>query len=176
MHRRLKIIFIAFDFSSRTKAPSKFKFAQIVSKKTSTLEARHLKEQMLKRYFDDVRCLLLAIEACDNGCGWTIRQPPEFDVRGTKVDTVAPQSLAFHVVLLLDARLITASISETNSCTAIHGVRLAWTGCDFLDSIRSKSIWKKVKQAINNPEVQSASFSVWAAVATDFIKRSLSLP
>jgi hypothetical protein len=87
-----------------------------------------------------------------------------------------PFDVARHVELMEEARLLEAGIARASGAGAIAAriERLTWPGHDFLDSVRSDTVWQKTKATILE-KVGSASFDVIKAVATAVALKSLGL-
>jgi len=62
-----------------------------------------------------------------------------------------------HVEWMKEANLVSAAVSEYigGGGNAIV-YRLTWDGCEFADSVRSDTLWKKAKESVIKP---TASFS-----------------
>ncbi|WP_172461883.1 DUF2513 domain-containing protein [Dyella jiangningensis] len=88
----------------------------------------------MKRDWDLVRQILLELEEVGHD-----RVVVHDDGQDTNV-------FGYHCKLMHDAGLIEANITEYHG-GAISGqaVRMTWAGHEFLDSIRPKSTWEKVK-------------------------------
>ena len=60
------------------------------------------------------------------------------------------QEVAYHVSLLEDAGLVTQDL-YTNMYldnSLLEGIRITWSGHEFLDASRSDPIWEKAKQIV----------------------------
>jgi len=84
---------------------------------------------------------------------WELVREILFDLEAAKHNQVVTasegqdgNSFGYHCKLLRDAGLIEASVSEYMG-GGIEGqaIRLTWAGHEFLDSVRPKSMWEKVK-------------------------------
>lgn len=72
--------------------------------------------------------------------------------------TVLPESfpektfneVGYHVDLLINKHFIEGKVTwaSGHECIKIYIEALTWDGADFLDSIRSDSVWEKTKDAI----------------------------
>lgn len=88
----------------------------------------------MKRDWDLVREILIDLESVDHG---------HVVVAGDGQDK---NLFGYHCKMLRDAGLIEASISEyMGGGIGGQAIRLTWAGHEFLDSIRPKSTWDKVK-------------------------------
>ena len=84
--------------------------------------------------------------------------------------------VSYNIRLLYDAGLIDAEDVSTNGDgpDEFFVFRLTWNGHEFLDSIRSDSVWKKTKDKIVE-KGGVMTFDVVKAVALGFVKSSLGL-
>lgn len=84
---------------------------------------------------------------------------------------------ALYVAILRDAGLVDAELIETS----LHGIvgsvvkRLTWQGHEFLDSVRSDTVWNHTKEKVVKSG-GSWTVSLLMQVATMEIKRQLGLP
>lgn len=74
------------------------------------------------------------------------------------LEGVAPAVFSFHVIWMDEAGLLKAVKQEhiSQDPPKARALRLTWEGCDFLDSVRDKTLWEKARQDIIKP---SASFT-----------------
>lgn len=74
------------------------------------------------------------------------------------LDGVEPVTFAMHAIWMKEAGLITASIQEflSGEPPDAHIFRLTWDGCEFADSVRSDTLWRKAKESVIKP---STSFT-----------------
>jgi hypothetical protein len=109
----------------------------------------------MKRDWDVVRQVLSEIESGDR------RQLRYSD----SVDPIATE----HAFLLLDAGYITAIDATTLDGRGLINPELTWEGHDLLDTIRSKSVWERVKQLAKEKGVELTldSVKLLAAKALD---------
>ncbi len=83
---------------------------------------------------------------------------------------------AHHLLLLKDARFIDSPFSEFPMNEAGDPPlwmqpRLTWAGCEYLDSVRDKGKWEKVKQLIAS-KGESASMETVKAAAALLLKQA----
>ncbi len=91
----------------------------------------------MKRDLDLIRTILLQVEEKDR------RFSPE-EVEGHSLEKVD-----YHLVLLLEAGLIGGSkFSNGFVSSSVLVTQLTWSGHDFLDAARNKSIWEKAKKYV----------------------------
>lgn len=91
-------------------------------------------------------------------------------------ETHSMQLIVYHFKIMSDAGLVESDITGTWNAGIIRAsVRaLTWDGNDFLDAVRSDSLWSKTKQRIA-ATVGSASFDVVKAVAVSLATTTLGL-
>ena len=96
----------------------------------------------MKRDMDLVREILTSIEDSQVAI-------PGWDPQTLVVGALKPEAeVGYHVGLLQDAGYVTAI--ETTSMGRNHrtflGVKMTWEGHEFLDAVRSDTVWAAVKQ------------------------------
>jgi Hypothetical protein (DUF2513) len=93
----------------------------------------------MKLDWDCARALLIALEGLgDNTSVLRSHELQGFDA----------QKAAYHMQLLIEAGLIHGQCSTgQDDGMECHATRMSWAGHQLLDSIRSTTIWNKVKQA-----------------------------
>lgn len=106
----------------------------------------------MKRDMNLVRALLLHLESRlpgdENSAILITKHMPDFD------DADAPEyadRVIYHAVLLLEAGLIVGTARETEQLPCAYDVeieRMTWEGHDFLDSIRSDKVWRRVRERL----------------------------
>lgn len=116
------------------------------------------------RDMDIVRSILLEVERIDPGEG-----PSEV----SSLPGVDELVFAGHVELLKEAGFVEAAVARANGVGAVaaRADRLTWQGHDFLDAIRSDSVWSKTKSTVA-ATVGSASLEVVKAVAVSIAMRA----
>jgi hypothetical protein len=92
----------------------------------------------MKRDWDVVRQVLSEVEAGD---------------RHKYSDSVDPVATG-HAFLLLDAGYITAIDATTLDGRGLLNPELTWEGHDLLDTIRSKSVWERIKQLAKDKGIE----------------------
>lgn len=127
----------------------------------------------MRRSFDDIRNILLTIEGCTGDCRWRMQKFGMQLLEGTPVAGVSKESLAFHVPLLLEGKLITARVSETADIVSWSVVRLTWAGHEFLDTIRMLPVWNRLRSIFADPQLQTANFDLWASVAAELVRQQV---
>jgi hypothetical protein len=90
----------------------------------------------MKRDWDVVRKILLALEEQEGA-----------NSQLGSLDDVDDESFGYHVKLMKDAGLLEAAVmTPLNGPILAVALRMTWEGHEFLDSIRPKSTWDKVKE------------------------------
>lgn len=120
------------------------------------------------RNWDTVRAILLKFEAVE-----TAHTTLTLD----QVDSIDPQEVGYHMMLLKEAGLIEANILKSSSgdgaiATALAR-KLTWEGHEFLDKIRDPSMWGKIKAKVKEKSLDLTFDSIKAAAAV-LIKAALS--
>ena len=96
----------------------------------------------MQRDMDMVRELLLRLESLHLPAGsaefLSAREPP------LAHEGDDPDSVAYHMRLLIDAELIDPTKTQGADSFGIRG--LTWSGHELLDSIRDPVIWKQAKE------------------------------
>jgi Hypothetical protein (DUF2513) len=121
----------------------------------------------MRRDFDLIRQILLAVEQAE----------PFTDIRDLGPFEAEFETVAYHAQLLVEARLLKALISEASNSRYPIGVmveRLTWAGHDYLDTVRSETIWSKVKATLAE-RIGTAAFEVVKAVAIAIAKSQVGL-
>lgn len=100
----------------------------------------------MKRDMDIIR--RIAIETADMGPGLVL----------TGLDDMDKLTFGLHAIWMDEAGLITANIQEFKSGEPpkVQIRRLTWEGCEFVETIRSETLWKKAKESVIQP---TASFT-----------------
>lgn len=89
----------------------------------------------MKRDWDVVRKILIALEDSEHA---------HSDLQS--VEGVDKEQFMYHAGLLIDAGLVEGRvISAMVGPVAAILIRMTWSGHEFLDSIRPKPIWDKIK-------------------------------
>ena len=83
---------------------------------------------------DIIREILLAVEGADTST----------PSRSLKIDgDWSVEEINYHIALLIEANYLKGLVAPNGSYFMID--RLTWEGHDFLDAVRSKTIWEKTK-------------------------------
>lgn len=93
----------------------------------------------MKRDMDLVRRILLELEQIPEDSGW---------IESFSVDGIDSRSLSGHIHMMAEADLIEAIDLSDMSASEWKPKRITWRGHEFLDSIRSNTLWEKTKKAV----------------------------
>lgn len=93
----------------------------------------------MKRNWDTIRELLIMVEACT--------LPVEIVRLGDFSEERAAE-VSYHMTLLIDAKLVKGQMVKTIGPEVKDFIanKLTWNGHEFLDSIRSDTVWQKTKK------------------------------
>lgn len=113
----------------------------------------------MKRNWETVRELLAKVEECT--------LPVEM-VRLSNFPKERAAEISYHMSLLIEAGLVKGQMVQTTGPEVkdFFGQRLTWEGHEFLDSIRSDSVWSKTKKIFVEQGV-SMTFDLVKSVATE---------
>jgi hypothetical protein len=113
----------------------------------------------MKRNWDTIREILLKFEELD---------PEKGSVKLSDFPSERAYEYSYHVELLIDAGLIYGQMTKTMGHRAQDFLahRLTWEGHEFLDSIRSDTVWNKTKTSFVKGGL-SMTFDLVKSVATD---------
>ena len=109
---------------------------------------------------DLVRAILLAVER-DDDCA--------------RIEPFSADEIGYHVAIMAQAGLVDAiDIATFDSTHPRAKVKdLTWAGHEFLDASRNQGIWEQCKVIM--AKSGSGAFSVWLAVLTDLVKKSVAM-
>ena len=93
----------------------------------------------MKRNWDTIREILMRLEELPD---------TDAELRLSDFPSDRAYEFSYHVELLVDAGLIKGKLFQSSSHGPMHffARRLTWSGHEFLDSIRSDSVWNKIKK------------------------------
>jgi len=97
----------------------------------------------MTRDWDKIREILIKLEELPAGNG---------NLNLSDFDTNKAYEYSYNTELLIEAGLIHGSMSKTFGVQAngFIAIRLTWEGHEFLDAIRSDSVWEKTKASFKN--------------------------
>ncbi len=92
----------------------------------------------MKRNWDTIRELLSKVEEC------TL---PTDTVRLSDFPEERAPEISYHMALLIDAGLVNGQMIKTigPEVKDFFAQKLSWSGHEFLDAIRSDTVWQKTK-------------------------------
>ena len=128
----------------------------------------------MKLDHDLVRCVLLAIEECENIVG--INENELLDYLKKHGSYNDRNSIAYTVSKLKEANFITGNVQWANDSPAlIMAGNLTYEGHKFLDNIRDDKVWKDTKTILSRFSSVSLSFvsSVASNVISQLIQKQL---
>lgn len=117
----------------------------------------------MKRNMDLVRQILLEIEK---------RSDPG-EIAHVQLVGFDEEEISYHIQLLDDGGLLKGTDFSTRTVDWMAGP-LTWEGHDYLDAIRSDTIWKKVKIHLKDHGL-SYTFEIVKALAVKFGKEAAGL-
>lgn len=113
----------------------------------------------MKRDWDTIREILIKFEELD---------PETGSLQLGHFPSDRAYEYSYHIELLLEAGLIHGQMSKTLGHHAQNFLahRLTWAGHEFLDAIRSDTVWNKTKTSFGKSGL-SMTFDLIKGVATD---------
>lgn len=121
----------------------------------------------MRRDMELIRKILIFFDDKDNSTH--VKVPP--------IDGYDDLMIQYHLVLMYDAELLRCEpVTSSTSKRVIYVLpfELTWKGHDFLDSVRNDTIWKKVKNTLQDKGLGMA-FSVVQGLAEKFIQSQVGL-
>lgn len=119
----------------------------------------------MKRDWELVRKILIAVEEI---------QGQDQQVDGSSIPGYDSPQVSYHIYLLKEAGLLEATCSSyLNEPRACFAFELTWEGHEFLDQIRSKTIWNKTVGMLREKGLDLSFATIKAAagaVAASLIK------
>jgi hypothetical protein len=94
----------------------------------------------MKRNWDTIREILTKLEET------TVKQGA---LRLSNFPSERAADVSYHMELLIEVGLVTGQMSKTISREPqdFFALRLTWEGHEFLDAVRSDTVWQKTKKA-----------------------------
>lgn len=113
----------------------------------------------MKRNWDTIRDLLTRLE-----------ELPDTDATLRLSDFPADREfeISYHMELLMEAGLVEGQMSKTlgGGPTEFFARRLTWLGHEFLDAVRSDTVWNKTKKTFSAKGIDM-TFDLVKTVASD---------
>ncbi|MET4101175.1 hypothetical protein ABIE58_000591 [Roseovarius sp. MBR-78] len=116
---------------------------------------------MAKRDLDRMREILLHVESGENPSGW-------FEARGDRFFVDADE---YQIALLEQAGFLETDFGTLGSAIP-DDVRITFPGHDYLDAIRSESIWQETKDAVADTG-GNATLEILKALAVGLLKKKI---
>ncbi len=128
----------------------------------------------MRRDLDLIRNLLLHFEEKES---WQPESAHSVSEKlGYGEDFEAYKVVVYHLILLEEAKLLSTFEAPTNDDDVIADfMRLTWEGHDFLDSIKDKSRYEKIKKAFLE-EAGGWTIELIKGFASQLIKHQVGLP
>jgi hypothetical protein len=120
----------------------------------------------MQRDLDLARKILLALEA----------KPHPKAVETLEIEGYGDLSVRYHLNLLAQAKLIDyePQLTKTGRIIKVIAFNPSWQGYEFLDSVRSDAIWKKVKTQASEKGA-ALPFDIAKSLALELAKRLVGL-
>lgn len=125
----------------------------------------------MKRNWDTIREILTKLEDVT---------PEEGCLQLASFPTEQAAEISYHMELLMEAGLVSGQMSEEfgSGPHDFFATRLTWPGHEFLDAIRSDTVWQKTKKSFVSGGI-SMTFdlvkSVAADIAASYLKSSVGI-
>jgi hypothetical protein len=112
----------------------------------------------MKRDLNLFRAILLEIEKMPAGEDWILKENSSHLYSNESEE----KTILEHLILMQDAHLISKAVSKGNSgCYELYPCNLTNEGYDFLNAVRSTTIWEKIKTTVLD---KGLSYSIEAIV------------
>lgn len=123
----------------------------------------------MKRDLNLFRTILLEIEKMPAGEDWVLNR----DSSNLYINDSEEKNILEHLILMQDARLITKAVTKGgDGFYELCPCNLTNEGHDFLDAVRSSSVWEKIKATVLDKGI---SYSIESIIflAKKFAKEQL---
>lgn len=107
----------------------------------------------MKRDWDTIRRILLKIEALPTEAS---------QLNSNEIEGVDNEVAAYHMRLLLEAKLIEGACRDALGPAWCWAARLTWAGHEFLDQIRRDTHWQRIKQRARERAIDLSFESILA--------------
>ena len=119
----------------------------------------------MQRDWDLIRKVLLEVEALGN---------TQSRVDSNQIDGTDTETVAYHIRLLIEAQLVKGQcVQGLDGPLSCNATSLTWEGHEFLDKIRSSTMWNRIKTTAREKGL-SMSFDAIKALAAYGLKAALS--
>ncbi|MGE6184604.1 DUF2513 domain-containing protein [Aeromonas media] len=125
----------------------------------------------MRRDWEVVRKMLTKIEAMDSSTGY-------LSLRDFGADSLEEKyRISGHMKLMMDKGLVEGTINSRLGVQAndFSARALTWEGHEFLDAIRSDSVWTRTKEAFADKGIEM-TFELVKSVAIGVTAKMLGLP
>lgn len=112
----------------------------------------------MQRNLDLVREILLFVES----------RSATVDYLKVQIDGYSEREINYHVYLLMQQKFITGTEPPLRHARVVV-TGLTWNGHEYLDTVRSDTVWKKTKERLNG----AASFDLALQIAKEVIVKSV---
>lgn len=148
-------------------------FSSHLLRQIRCIQYRHcLTETKMKRNWDTIRLILTKVEGKHDSSYALLLQHFE------PFDNLDQFEISYHVRLLLEIGLVEGRIDGPvggGKPATFAILRLTWAGHEFLDSIRSDTVWNKTKETLTTKGLDM-TFETIKAVAAAAMTSMLCLP
>jgi len=112
----------------------------------------------MERNWELVRKILLALEA---------KQSTRESLNPEEIEGFDSEVVSYHILILDEAGLVEANCSQAFTAPLnCFGERLTWEGHEFLDEIRSDTVWKNTKSLLKDKGIALSFEAIGMAVKT----------
>ena len=94
----------------------------------------------MRRDMELIRKILITLEDSNQTQGWI----------PLKFDSYSEDQISYHIKILAEQGIITATDCSTMSDFMWHARGLTWDGHYYIEAIRDEANWKKVKEWVKN--------------------------
>ena len=113
----------------------------------------------MQRNWDIIRKILMKVEQLPT-------EASEFTSK--ELEGVDNEAVAYHMRLLLESGLIIGGCRDALGSPFCHASRLTWEGHEFLDKIKSETLWQQIKATARSKGID-LSFTVIKGLAKALI-------
>ena len=118
------------------------------------------------RNMDLIRAIVLAIREHDG-------RPSATEVQSI-AGNVDNAVFGYHIELLTQGAMMTGvDTGPRKDRYGVANLALTWAGQNFADNIMNDEVWAAAKEALNEAELESASFEIWSQLAVATITKRL---
>ena len=111
----------------------------------------------MKRDWDLIRRIMLDVEELPT---------PDSQLGSDEIQYSNEETVAYHMRLLLDAKLIKGGCREALGPNWCYATSLTWAGHEFIDQIRRNSVWNRIKASIQKEGIDLSIDAIRIAAHT----------